>query len=104
MPPWLPWHLPLVYLSGVAECAGGIGVLIPKFRKLSGWWLIATLIAIYPANIQIAIDGLIVKGTPVAQWILNFRLILQFGMIWWVWVSCIHKQQDFDRARTVDEL
>lgn len=91
MPPWLPWHLPLIYLSGVAESAGGIGVFIPRFRRLAGWWLIATLIAIYPANIQLAMDGLVLKGKSVPQWILNFRLLLQFGMIWWVWVSCIYK-------------
>jgi uncharacterized membrane protein len=85
MPPYLPWHLPLVYLSGLAEILGGIGVLVPRLRKLAGWGLIALLIAVFPANIQMLLTGF--NGIP--QWVLIARLPLQFAMIAWVWWSCL---------------
>ncbi len=57
MPPYLPWHLELVYLSGVAEFLLGFLVLIPKCRSLAAWGLIALLIAVFPANIHMAFDS-----------------------------------------------
>src|SRR5262245_41293818 len=55
MPPYLPWHLELVYLSGIIEIGLGILVLIPKFTSLSGWGIIALLIAVFPANLHMAL-------------------------------------------------
>ncbi len=57
MPRYLPAHRELVYASGVAEIAGGAGVLHPKTAKPAGWWLIATLIAIFPANVEMAVHA-----------------------------------------------
>jgi uncharacterized membrane protein len=57
MPPYLPWHLELVYLSGVAEIVLGVLVLIPKWRSLAAWGLIALLVAVFPANIHMAVSG-----------------------------------------------
>ena len=54
MPPYLPAHLVLVYLSGVFEILGGILVLVPRVRALAGWGLVALLMAIFPANIHMA--------------------------------------------------
>ena len=54
MPDYLPAHRALVYASGVAEMAGGAGLLVPATRRPAGWWLIATLIAIFPANVWMA--------------------------------------------------
>ena len=51
MPPAFPLHEEAVYISGFFEIIGGIGLLIPRFRKISGWGLFALLIAVYPANI-----------------------------------------------------
>lgn len=73
MPPYLPWHLELVYLSGAAEIALGCGVLVPRFRRFSGWGLIALLIAVFPANINAAIHHF----RAVPDWILLGRLPLQ---------------------------
>ena len=56
VPPYLPKHTELVYASGVAEMAGGAGLLHPRTRRLAGWWLIATLIAVFPANIHMAMN------------------------------------------------
>ena len=55
MPSWLPAHRELVYASGVAEIAGGVGLMTPA-RRPAGWWLLATLGAVFPANLNMAIE------------------------------------------------
>src|SRR3954452_8427086 len=55
MPRYLPAHRELVYASGVAELAGGAGVLHPRTPRPAGWCLIATLVAIFPANVEMAV-------------------------------------------------
>ena len=54
MPDYLPAHRALVYASGAAEMAGGAALMVPAARRPAGWWLIATLIAIFPANVWMA--------------------------------------------------
>jgi uncharacterized membrane protein len=85
VPPWLPAPLALVYASGVAEIAGGLGVLPPQTRRLAGWGLIALLIAVYPANLYMALepDAFVAQGTPL--WALYARLPFQFLFIAWAW-------------------
>ena len=56
MPPYLPGHLELVYLSGVFEILGGILVLVPRIRAMADWGLVALLLAIFPANIHMALS------------------------------------------------
>lgn len=56
VPPYLRrWKRELVMLSGVAELAGGLAVLPPSTRRGARWWLLATLVAIYPANVHMAL-------------------------------------------------
>ena len=55
MPDYLPAHRELVAASGVAEIAGGLATLHPRTRRLGGWWLVATLIAVFPANVNMAV-------------------------------------------------
>ncbi len=85
VPPFLPHGIALVYISGLFEIIGGMGVLIPHIRLLAGRGLIALLIAVWPANIYMAIvntplDGLM--GDPIIQWV---RVPFQFVLIWWVY-------------------
>jgi uncharacterized membrane protein len=54
MPPYLPRHRELVYASGIAELVGGLGLMARHTRRAAGWWLIATLIAVFPANVHMA--------------------------------------------------
>lgn len=83
MPPYLPWHLFLVNLSGLCEIGLGILLLIPKFISLAGWGLIALLIAVFPANIHMAINPqLFPEFSPTLLWL---RLPLQFGLIAWAY-------------------
>jgi uncharacterized membrane protein len=85
MPPWLPQALLLVYVSGVCEVIGGIGILIPAFRKLAGLGLIALLLAVFPANVHMALNHQEFSSIPAAfLWI---RLPMQFVIIAWVWWS-----------------
>ena len=83
MPPAFPLHLEAVYISGFFEILGGIGVLIPKFRRFSGWGLVALLIAVYPANIYMAISPDTFPDIPVSA--LYFRLVLQFIFFYWAY-------------------
>ena len=83
MPRYLPAHRELVYASGVAEIAGGFGVLHARTAKPAGWWLIATLIAIFPANVHMAIHAERYRGIPEA--LLWHRLPLQALLIRWAW-------------------
>ena len=83
MPPYLPWHYALVIVSGIAEVLLGIGLLIPKFTRLSAWGIIALLIAISPANIHMATHPEIYPTIPaIALWL---RLPLQFLLILWAY-------------------
>ena len=88
MPPYLPAHLEIVYVSGVFEILGGLGILISPTRRAAGLGLIALLVAVFPANIHMAMnpEAFIADGTPL--WALYVRLPLQFLLMAWVyWVT-----------------
>ena len=57
MPPYLPAPLTLVYLSGLAEIALGAGLLIPRIQRQAAWGLVALLIAVFPANVHMAVHS-----------------------------------------------
>lgn len=73
----------LVAVSGVAEVAGGVGVLLPRTRRLSGLGLIALLLAVFPANLYMARNPERFRRIP--SWALYARLPLQPLMVWGVW-------------------
>ena len=83
MPRYLPAHRELVYASGVAEIAGGAGVLHPKTRRHAGWWLIATLVAVFPATVEMAVHAERFRKIPTP--LLWARLPLQGALIAWVY-------------------
>jgi uncharacterized membrane protein len=84
VPPFIPAPLRMVYLSGLAEIAGGIGLLIPRLRRAAAWGLVALLIAVFPATIYMAMDRVPVTGHPLPDVLLWARLPLQMVLIWWV--------------------
>lgn len=88
IPPSLPWPGVLVALTGLAEIAGGSGVVFARTRKVAAFGLMALLIAVFPANIYAALYGMQLSGRPVASWILWLRLPLQPLLIWWVYNAC----------------
>ncbi len=85
MPDVLPAHLALVYLSGIAEIAGGLGLILPATRKLAAWGLILLLLAVFPANVNMALNDLPLGEDPVPTWALWARLPLQLVFILWAW-------------------
>lgn len=89
MPPYLPFHEALNYISGAAEVAGAIGLLIPALRRAAAWGLMALLIAVFPANIQVALHGW--DGVTLPVWVLWARLPLQFLLLAWVYYSVLSK-------------
>tara|TARA_B100001057_G_scaffold229956_1_gene230277 strand:- start:25 stop:444 length:420 start_codon:yes stop_codon:yes gene_type:complete len=84
MPPAFPLHLEAVYISGLFEVLGGLGVLIPRLRKFSGWGLIALLIAVYPANIYMALTPEAFPDVPLSA--LYIRLVFQFIFFYWAYL------------------
>lgn len=84
MPPYLPAHVELVHLSGVFELLGGLGVLFAASRQVACYGLLALLIAVYPANIHMALYP--ERFPDMTATALYLRLPLQFvfaGIVWW---------------------
>ena len=82
MPPYLPYHLPLVYLSGGIEIILGTGLLVKKTRRYAAWGLMALLVAVYPANIYLAFNDSPQEALGISQFLASWvRLPLQFVMI-----------------------
>lgn len=86
IPSWLPWPMFLVYLSGIAEIGLGVAVLIPRIRILAGWGIVALLIAVFPANIEMALHP--EQWPEVSPAILWARLPFQALFVYWVW-ACV---------------
>lgn len=84
MPPYVPFPLAMVYISGAAEIAGGLGLLIPPVRRAAAWGLVALLIAVFPANIYMATNPVEAGAASLSAAALYGRLLLQPIFIWWV--------------------
>ena len=84
MPSYLPYHLELVYISGVFEIVCGLLLIPSATRKTSAWLTIALLVAVYPANIQMALNYYNENNPDF--WISIVRLPIQFIFIWWAWI------------------
>lgn len=82
MPDYLPAHRELVLISGAAEIAGGIGVAFAQTRRAAGVWLVALLLLVFPANINMALHP--ERFASIAPALLWARLPLQGLMIWWI--------------------
>ena len=83
MPPYLPWHRELVLLSGACEIVLGGLLLVPRYSHYAAWGLIALLVAVFPANLYMAMNpDLYPRISPVALW---GRLPLQAVLIAWAY-------------------
>jgi uncharacterized membrane protein len=85
VPPQLPSPLALVLISGVAEIALGLGLLHPRLRRRAGQGLIALYIAVFPANLYMALAEVPLAGIPTQPWMLWARLPLQAVFIAWAY-------------------
>ena len=84
VPPYLPWHLHLVYASGFLEIAGGICVLLEPVRRPAGIGLAILLVAVFPANVHMALNNVQPPGFEMDPWMLWARLPLQGVFLLWV--------------------
>jgi uncharacterized membrane protein len=89
MPEALPAHRELVYASGVAEIAGGLALLPEHSSRWGAWWLIATLVAVFPANVNMAVNAERFRAVPEA--LLWVRLPIQGALIGWVWRAALRR-------------
>jgi uncharacterized membrane protein len=86
MPPYLPAHDLLIVVSGAAEIALGIAVLIPRTRVLAAWGIVALLVAVVPANFHIAIHDIPIGGAAEGGGALNWvRIAFQPVLMLWAW-------------------
>jgi uncharacterized membrane protein len=87
VPKFLPAPLLLVLVSGFFEVLGGVGLLIPRVRKWASWGLVALYVAVFPANVNMALNHLDLDGKVVPDWALWLRLPFQLvfiGLALWV--------------------
>jgi uncharacterized membrane protein len=85
VPPQLPYPFELVYISGFFEVLGGVGLLIPSVSVAAAWGIIALFIAVFPANINQALNSIPIDGIPHHPMLYWFRLPFQAVLIAWAW-------------------
>ena len=87
VPAWLPAPLLLVQVSGFFEIAGGAGLLVARAHRAAAFGLIALYVAVFPANINMAVHDIQPVGHPIPTWALWGRLPFQalfIGLAWWM--------------------
>jgi uncharacterized membrane protein len=85
MPPYVPAHREMVAISGAGEIIGGVAALFPRTHPFARFWLIALLVAVFPANVHMALNPDDIRGLPdIPRWLLWARLPLQAVFIAWV--------------------
>lgn len=85
MPDYIPYHEAMVFISGIGELIGGIGILISETRIFAVYVLLILLIAVFPANIDMAVKAYRGYGLTAYTWMLILRLPLQFVLMYWVY-------------------
>ncbi len=81
-PDWVPFPREVVLVTGVLELIGGIALLIPRFRKAAGIALALYVLAVWPANIKHAFEGIVLPPVPDTWWYHGPRLALQPVIVW----------------------
>jgi uncharacterized membrane protein len=98
VPPQLPYPEAIVYISGFFEILGGIGLLVPLVSQAAAWGLVLLLIAVYPANINMAVNHIHLDNIPDGNWFQAIRLPFQFVLIAWAyWYTKPDGQTEGDR-------
>ncbi len=85
VPPYLPYHRELVYISGFFEILGGIGILVPPVSQAAAWGLLLLFIAVFPANINMAVNAIDLPNIPDSSLLRWGRLPFQAVLIAWAW-------------------
>lgn len=84
IPPPLTGALWVIYLTGVLEAAGALGLLTRRWRRPAAWGLIALLVGMFPANVYAALAGVTLGGAaPTPLWIRTPVQVFWIGLLWW---------------------
>jgi len=83
LPPWVPFPTIVILLTGLAEIAGAVGLMIPRLRRAAGIGLAAYAVCVFPANIQHAISDLGLADPQLGWSYHRPRLMLQPVIVWW---------------------
>ncbi len=83
VPSFVPWPAQVVWLTGLCEIAGAMGLFIPHLRKAAGWGLALYAVAVFPANINHALNHIDVGALPNSWWYHIPRFALQPVLVWW---------------------
>jgi uncharacterized membrane protein len=84
MPSYIPWHPEMVRVSGAFEILGGLGLLVPATRRAAAFGLVALLIAVFPANLYMAMHPVEAGAAGIAPALSWGRLPMQALLIWWL--------------------
>jgi uncharacterized membrane protein len=82
VPDMLPWPAAIVFVTGICEIAGAVGLHIPRLRRLAGLMLALYALCVWPANLKHALDGIEIGGFPSSWWYHGPRLAAQVLLIW----------------------
>ena len=94
MPPWIPAHDTLILFTGVAEILGGAGLVLRPTRRAAGIGLIALLVAVFPANIEMLRGYRAQEAPGPTEALLWLRLPLQGLLIWWTWRVALRRESN----------
>jgi len=83
MPPWVPYHKEMVFISGVCEILFAMLLIFPSTRRLGAWGIILLLVAVFPANVQMLLNYN--KENNPLLWVAIVRLPVQLILIWWAY-------------------
>lgn len=100
MPSYLPAHTELVYASGIAEMVGAAAIMYPPTRRMGGWWSISVLVAIFPANVHMALNADDYPTIP--RWALMLRLPLQAVFVYLVWRAALSERHHTQQSQTTN--
>ncbi len=87
IPPVVPFRVPLVYITGVFEIAGAIGIWVPRVARLAGFCLIALVIAVFPANLYTALTHVVIEGQQTDESYLLVRVPFEILLVVWIYYS-----------------
>lgn len=85
VPSYLPSPVVLVWVSGLFEILGGLGLVAPRVHRLAALGLVALFVAVFPANINMAMNEIQVGSTHIPAWLLWLRLPFQAALVAWAW-------------------
>ena len=99
IPEPLPDGVWVIYLTGMFEIAGAIGLLVPRIRKLAGICLVLLLVAMFPANVSAALNGVTLGGNePASLWLRTPMQLLYVALVWWTSVKKVPEEEGWPDA------